>query len=161
MNTYPVEGRSVLASSLRDAKQFAANCSGGECNPRPYGHEEYRFDTSKLSTAPKEEVHMKVLVAALALAGAFTVQSSTHVFANGQPNQSCQDVIVAGGQTPGGSGNVMHSGSPFNQATGGVAGSKYAGSSPQTTPVSMGGTYRGNGNPVSQYDVACFQVSGH
>ena len=88
---------------------------------------------------------MKVLAAALALAGAFTVQSTNHVFANGQPNQSCQDVIAAGGQTPGGSGNVMHSGSPFNQATGGMAGSKYAGSSPQTTPISMGGTYPGAG----------------
>lgn len=104
---------------------------------------------------------MKLLVAALIIAGAVTVQTSGYAFANGQPNQSCQAVIVAGGQTPGGSGNTLHSGSPFNQATGGMAGSKYAGSSPQTTPISAGGTYRGNGNPVSQYDVACVQVSSH
>jgi hypothetical protein len=104
---------------------------------------------------------MKVLVAALVIAGAVSVQSSGHALANGQPNKSCQDVILAGGQTPGGSGNVLHSGSPFNQVTGGVSGGQYAGNSPQTTPISLGGTYPGKGNPVSQYDVACFQVSGH
>jgi hypothetical protein len=104
---------------------------------------------------------MKVLVAALAIAGALSVQSSGHALANGQPSKSCQTVIANGGQTPGGSGNVAHSGSPFNQATGGVSGMNYAGNAPQTTPVSLGGTYPGNGNPVSQYDVACFQVSSH
>ena len=104
---------------------------------------------------------MKVLIAACMLAGAMGVQSSAHVFANGQPNKSCQDVIAAGGTTPGGSGNVAPTGSPFNQATGGISGANYAGNATQTTPISAGGTYPGNGNPVSQYDVACFQVSSH
>lgn len=104
---------------------------------------------------------MRVLAAALILAGAMSVQFGGHAFANGQPNQSCQTVIANGGTTPGGSGNTAHSGSPFNQATGGVSGSHYAGNSPQTTPISAGGTYPGKGNPVSQYDVACFQVSSH
>jgi hypothetical protein len=103
---------------------------------------------------------MKLFALALLIAGAVTVQTSGRVLA-AQPGQSCQDVIAAGGQTPGGSGNVMHSGSPFNQVTGGTSGGVYAGNSPQTTPISSGGTYRGNGNPVSQYDVACFQVSSH
>jgi copper transport protein len=83
MNTYPVDGRSLLAGSRGGTSAIAAACLGGVCNPQPYGNTEHGPDTSKPSTAPKEEVHMKVLVAALALAGAFTFQSSTHVFANG------------------------------------------------------------------------------
>jgi hypothetical protein len=103
---------------------------------------------------------MKLFALALLIAGAVTVQTSGRVLA-AQPGQSCQTVISNGGQTPGGSGNNLHTGSPFNQTTGGVSGGVYAGNSPQTTPILNGGTYPGNGNPVSQYDVACFQVSGH
>jgi len=63
----------------------------------------------------------------------------------GQPNQSCQ----AEPSTPGNSANAP--GSAFN--TSGVAGTVYAGTQPQNS---------NNPNSVSQYDVACFQVSqGH
>jgi hypothetical protein len=62
----------------------------------------------------------------------------------GQPNQSCQMQTT----TPGSAGSAP--GSAFN--TGGVAGTQYAGTQPQNSN-------KGNGNSVSQYDVACFQVS--
>jgi len=63
----------------------------------------------------------------------------------GQPNQSCQ----AEPSTPGNSANAP--GSAFN--TSGVAGTVYAGTQPQNS---------NNPAAVSQYDVACFQVSqGH
>jgi hypothetical protein len=71
------------------------------------------------------------------------------VFANnppgtGQPSQSCQ----AQPSTPGNA--VSGSGSAFNP--GGKAGSVYAGTQPQNS---------NNSHSVSQYDVACFQVSQH
>jgi len=62
----------------------------------------------------------------------------------GQPNQSCQ----AQTSTPGHAASAP--GSAFN--TSGVAGGVYAGTQPQNS---------GNPNSVSQYDVACFQVSTH
>jgi hypothetical protein len=61
----------------------------------------------------------------------------------GQPNQSCQSQPSApGGQVPG-----SNAGSPFAV---GVSDDHYAGSAPQNSS---------NPNSVSQYDVACFQVS--
>ena len=73
----------------------------------------------------------------------------------GQPNQSCQTELSNGGSTPGNSASSP--GSPFNEPgfgseNGGTGGAAYnAGNahSPNTT------------NAVSQYDVACFQVSTH
>jgi hypothetical protein len=72
----------------------------------------------------------------------------------GQPNQSCQDTVAAGGTEPGHA--AASPGSPFNEPTdtnpGGTGGAAYtAGNahSPQTTIA------------VSQYDVACSQVSSH
>lgn len=62
----------------------------------------------------------------------------------GQPNQSCEDV----GVTPGNAVNAP--GSAFNPN--GLAGTVYAGSQPQNS---------NNPKSVSQYDVACFQVSQH
>jgi len=62
----------------------------------------------------------------------------------GQPNQSCEDA----GVTPGHAASAP--GSAFTP--GGVAGSVYAGELPQNS---------NNPNSVSQYDVACFQVSQH
>jgi hypothetical protein len=62
----------------------------------------------------------------------------------GQPNQSCQSQP----STPGNSANAP--GSAFNPS--GTAGSHYAGQQPQNSK---------NPNSVSQYDVACFQVSHH
>jgi hypothetical protein len=62
----------------------------------------------------------------------------------GQPNQSCQ----AQPSTPGNAASAP--GSAFN--TSGMAGTVYAGTQPQNST---------NPNSVSQYDVACFQVSSH
>ncbi len=60
----------------------------------------------------------------------------------GQPNQSCQ----AEPSTPGNAASAP--GSAFN--TSGVAGGVYAGTQPQNS---------NNPNSVSQYDVACYNVS--
>jgi hypothetical protein len=65
--------------------------------------------------------------------------------AQGQPNQSCQD--INGGNTgPSYPGNTTTApGSAFNE-TDGIAGTMYAGSQPQNS---------NNPASVSQYDVAC------
>jgi hypothetical protein len=65
-------------------------------------------------------------------------------FAAGQPNQSCQTA----GVTPGNAANAA--GSAFNPT--GTAGTVYAGQQPQNSNNPMS---------VSQYDVACFQLSQH
>ena len=65
----------------------------------------------------------------------------------GQPSQSCESQPSA----PGGGNSSQSSGSPF---TGGSSGDVYA-NGPGSTP--NGGVT--NSTAVSQYDVACFQVS--
>jgi hypothetical protein len=100
------------------------------------------------------------LAATATLAGGLALAASgTALAANphapgtsGQPSQTCLS-----GTAPGEPGNAASSpGSPFNEPTdtspGGVAGGVYAGSQPQNS---------NNPNSVSQYDVACFQVSQH
>ena len=85
-----------------------------------------------------------ILVAGLA------VSSFTRAFAAdphtsgqpGQPNQSCQSVFPSGTLVPNG----------FNTSGFANAEAHYAGSQPQNS---------NNPNSVSQYDVACFQNSGH
>ena len=62
----------------------------------------------------------------------------------GQPNQSCEDQTTRPGNA------ASAPGSAFNPT--GVAGTVYAGQQPQNSV---------NPNSVSQYDVACFQVSSH
>ena len=62
----------------------------------------------------------------------------------GQPGQSCQAQTSTPGQAAGAPGSA------FN--TSGVAGGVYAGTQPQNS---------NNPKSVSQYDVACFQVSTH
>lgn len=81
-----------------------------------------------------------VLAVALTGGTAFADNPGTH----GQPNQSCEDQP----STPGHSAD--NSGSPFGPS--GVSGTKYAGEQPQNS---------NNPKSVSQYDVACFQVSSH
>ena len=89
--------------------------------------------------------------AAVAMASAALVTGAAGIaagpaFATGQPNQSCQ-------AEPASPGHASSSpGSAFNEDPGGVAGSKYAGSQPQNS---------NNPTSVSQYDVACTQVSTH
>ena len=85
-----------------------------------------------------------ILVAGLA------ISSFTRAFAadphtpgqTGQPNQSCQTVFPSGTLVPNG----------FNTSGFANADAHYAGSQPQNS---------NNPNSVSQYDVACFQNSGH
>jgi hypothetical protein len=65
----------------------------------------------------------------------------------GQPSQTCLS-----GTAPSEPGNAASApGSAFNE-NGGIAGSMYAGSQPQNS---------NNPSSVSQYDVACYQVSQH
>ena len=80
------------------------------------------------------------LLLVIPLGAAFAANPS----GTGQPNQSCQDV----GVTPGHA--VSAPGSAFNPN--GVSGTVYAGEQAQNSK---------NPNSVSQYDVACFQVSQH
>ncbi len=84
-----------------------------------------------------------VLVMALALAGTALADSTGNT---GQPNQSCGSSTAP--QTPGSAVNAP--GSAFNPN--GMAGTVYAGQQPQNSQNPMS---------VSQYDVACFQVSQH
>src|SRR5437870_2933698 len=95
---------------------------------------------------------MKRLIAAALIAAALVVPPAASALADGnpsgtgQPNQSCQN-------QPSSPGNASSApGSAFNE-NGGTAGSVYAGS--PGTPSAA----NGNGNAVSQYDVACYQVS--
>ena len=70
------------------------------------------------------------------------VLGASPALATGQPNQSCQEQP----NTPGQSASAP--GSAFNPD--GTAGTKYAGTQPQNS---------NNPNSVSQYDVACRNVS--
>jgi len=82
---------------------------------------------------------------AIAAAGAFaTANPSGH----GQPSQTCLS-----GNAPMEPGNAANArGSAFNESGPGVAGTVYAGNGANlNTPA--------NAAAVSQYDVACFQVS--
>ncbi len=63
----------------------------------------------------------------------------------GQPNQSAEDQLAAGGTQPAG----------FN--TGGFANA----TTHYANPDSKGGTNSGNSHVVSQYDVAAFQLSNN
>jgi hypothetical protein len=82
-----------------------------------------------------------VASSALAFGGvSSTVALAASPGTKGQPNQSCQSVFPSGPLSPSG----------FNTAGFANAESKYAGSQPQNS---------NNPNSVSQYDVACFEVS--
>jgi hypothetical protein len=84
-----------------------------------------------------------VLAGVIAAAGSGVANAAT-TGSHGQPNQSCGSTTAP--NTPGNSSSAP--GSAFNP--GGQAGSVYAGEQPQNS---------NNPNAVSQYDVACFQVS--
>jgi hypothetical protein len=79
---------------------------------------------------------------AIIVAGASAAFADTNPSGTGQPSQSCQHQT----STPGSAATAP--GSAFN--TSGVSGNVYAGNAPQNST---------NPNSVSQYDVACFQVS--
>ena len=94
---------------------------------------------------------MRLLFAVIAVAALFMAVASTALSADppgaGQPSQTCLSSTAP--TEPGQAANA--SGSAFNE-NGGIAGSMYAGSQPQNS---------NNPKSVSQYDVACFQVSQH
>jgi len=79
-------------------------------------------------------------IIAAASAAALAISLSTGIVLAGQPNQSCQAQLLA----------------PAGFSTAGFAHAEtvYAGSGP-------GSLHANSGNAVSQYDVACFQVSLH
>ena len=94
---------------------------------------------------------VRKFVVGLAVSSAVALASGTLAFADttgstGQPNQSCGSATAP--QTPGNAVNAP--GSAFNPN--GQAGTAYAGQQPQNSQ---------NPKSVSQYDVACFQVSQH
>jgi hypothetical protein len=93
-------------------------------------------------------VRLGTLAAAGTLAGGLALAASGTAFATGQPNQSCQ----AEPSSPGHASSAP--GSAFNEDPGGVAGAVYAGNGAPSLNAN-------SGNAVSQYDVACFQVSQH
>ncbi|MGW9025461.1 hypothetical protein ACWGQ5_14755 [Streptomyces sp. NPDC055722] len=85
-----------------------------------------------------------VLTVALAAIGG-AASAARNPSGTGQPSQECGEEGVAD-MRPGQSTSAP--GSPFNE--GGVAGTHYAGEQPQNSK---------NPHSVSQYDVACFQVT--
>ena len=86
-----------------------------------------------------------ILVVALAFPPVTSVFAAGNPSGTGQPSQTCLSSTAP--SEPGQAGSAP--GSAFNE-NGGTAGSVYAGSQPQNS---------NNPNSVSQYDVACFQVS--
>ena len=93
----------------------------------------------------KRTLIVVLTTAAIAFGGA-TAALASNPPGTGQPSQSCGSDTAP--NTPGQS--VSAPGSAFNP--GGQAGSVYAGQQPQNS---------NNSHSVSQYDVACFQVSSH
>lgn len=102
---------------------------------------------------------MRALLALTSVLAAICIFVATAAVAasppgSGQPNQTCLSSTAA--NEPGHAANSP--GSPFNEpsatSNGGIAGGVYAGSGRNTqTPA--------NSHAVSQYDVACFEVSQH
>jgi hypothetical protein len=81
---------------------------------------------------------------AVALAGGLAAYADGNPSGTGQPSQSCQSQPAS----PGNAANTTAA--AFNPT--GTAATHYAGSQPQNS---------NNPKSVSQYDVACYQVSQH
>ena len=91
-------------------------------------------------------------VMAVAVVPAFALSPGT----GGQPSQSCLSSTAPSepGNAASAPGSAFHEPSSDGTDPGGVAGQMYAGNGQNTnTPA--------NGAAVSQYDVACFEVSQH
>ena len=88
------------------------------------------------------KVGMALFLAVMVLALPLTAALAANPGTNGQPNQSCQQQPLTPGQS------ATAPGSAFNPD--GKSGTVYAGEQPQNSNNPMS---------VSQYDVACFQVS--
>ena len=93
-------------------------------------------------------LYLSASVVGLAASAVFAVPAvaASNPSGTGQPSQSCGSDTAP--MTPGNSSSAP--GSAFNPD--GVAGTHYAGEQPQNSV---------NPKSVSQYDVACFQVSHH
>ena len=88
---------------------------------------------------------MAAVVCALAATGAFAASNPS---GTGQPSQTCLSSTAM--TEPGHA--AAASGSAFNETGPGTAGVVYAGNGVSATTA-------GSGKAVSQYDVACYQVS--
>jgi hypothetical protein len=91
-------------------------------------------------------------VLAVAAVPAFALSPGT----GGQPSESClsSTAPLEPGNAASSPGSAFHEPSPDGTDPGGVAGQMYAGNGQNTnTPA--------NAAAVSQYDVACFEVSQH
>ncbi len=89
-----------------------------------------------------------ILAGLLALAGAGAAAAAGNPNGTGQPSQTCLSSTAP--TEPGNAASAP--GSAFNETTPGTAGTVYAGNGVSATTAN-------SGNAVSQYDVACFQVS--
>jgi hypothetical protein len=118
---------------------------------------------------------MKRLVAAVAITGFISLGLSAPAFGatpagqspgnpsgTGNPSQSCQSIVAAGGTEPGNGGAASSPGSPFNEpsatSSGGNGGAHYAGNGPSTVNKTTNGNgHTTNGGLIAaQYDVACY-----
>jgi hypothetical protein len=90
---------------------------------------------------------LMLLVAAVFALAAGPAFGAGNPSGTGQPSQACLSSTAP--QEPGHAASAP--GAAFNE-NGGIAGSMYAGSQPQNS---------NNPKSISQYDVACFQVSQH
>ncbi len=88
------------------------------------------------------------LVAALLAVGAAGAFAAANPSGTGQPSQTCLSSTAS--LEPGGA--ALAPGSAFNEAGPGTAGTVYAGNGVSATTA-------GSPDAVSQYDVACFQVT--
>ena len=91
-----------------------------------------------------------ILVVVLAFPPVTSVFADGNPSGTGQPSQTCLS-STSTSQEPGNAASAP--GSAFNE-NGGTAGSVYAGNGVSATKAN-------SANAVSQYDVACYQVSQH
>jgi len=98
---------------------------------------------------------MRKLFAAVAVASLFAIPTANALAAGnpsgtGQPSQTCLSSTAP--MEPGHAATAP--GSAFNETGPGTAGTVYAGNGVSATTA-------GSSHAVSQYDVACYQVSQH
>lgn len=98
----------------------------------------------------KRAIVAMVLTAGMSVTAVLPAAAAANPAGSGQPSQSCLSSTAP--MEPGNAASAP--GSAFNE-NGGTAGGVYA------NPDSQGGTSSGNTHVVSQYDVACYQVSQH
>jgi hypothetical protein len=131
-----------------------------------YGRCAFRALANSALKVLKGSAEMKHALASLTIGACLLLPSASVVFAAGQPGTSAG--VNCGGAGPASSGLMTPGqaaaspGAPFNEpapvgiGSGGVAGAVYAGST--GTPSAMRAA---SANAVSQYDVACLQVTTH